>query len=400
VRNAAASANTSHDTTALASDGQPPGSDLPDLPGVTDIQPLGRSGAALRYRASQPVTGRPVEVLVLDGQPEPRTVQGFVRDGTIGARLSGQSGVVPVFDAGVTASGLHYLVRPYYSRGSLGRHLTDSGPLPWREAVALIEQITATTAEIHGWGIVHQGLEPGNIMLTEFLGPMIRAFGASLPVGADLVVGVNPSALGPYAAPELGRSGPAEPTIDVYSLGAILWALLAGRDPDPSTSQAPLPVPVPAPDAPAPLVDLIHRAMSRQVHERPATAAAFATELARCIRLIDAPASGPGSRQPGNQQEPASTSGNGGSTVAATRASRPPPTAPAGGATTDRRPRATTPPPVTAPFPAIGARAKGDGSEQQPDIMSKADTRYILALVAVIAVVIVVMVLVALLGVE
>lgn len=380
----------------------PDGDRTPDISGLLDVDLIDDSGPTLRYRALHHPTGRPVEV-VMANPASPDGAAALDREAAVGGQLSGQSGIVPVFDLGTTTTGQRYLLRPYYENGSLGRLISDRGPMGWPDAVVLLEQLAATVAEIHAYGIVHHGLEPGNIMLTDFLLPRVGALGSSSPVGSDLVVGLNPVPLGPYAAPELERGGEIQASADVYSLGAIGWSLLHGRDPSPGQGWTD---PPPETPVPARLARILQAAMSPRPDDRPTDAAAFVALLRGPTRLEPAPAEPAAGNGAG--AAPGSSGPAGGPGVEATLVTAPMPAVtgtsatdldPATGDTGADRGRAGAAPPVEAGT----STTSGTGTTEPapgPRRHLAPDARYVLLLVAVIFGTIVLMLTVALLGIR
>ncbi len=279
---------------------QPDGDDG-DL-GIAGIGPaaiVSTGGTSTVFRARERALDRDVAVKVF----RPDADRGLTeRELRIMGRLSGHSATVPVFSSGRTEDGSSYLVMPFFGRGSLHQLVRERGPLAWREATFLLLPIADTAADLHAAGFVHRDVKPGNVLLSDHLRPHLGDFGISMPVRPEATdrgaVAFTPS----FGAPETFDRVVTDPTVDVYSLGATLWALLAGRTPfvDPEGSntmqdllgrarsgEAP---PLPA-TVPSHLADLIGRAMSPQPADRPADAGVFAAELRRAVRLSEQDAS-------------------------------------------------------------------------------------------------------------
>ncbi len=266
------------------------------------------------YRAVQLDPRRTVAVKVLHGDLTSDVGRRFDRARAVSAELSGHSAVVPLLEAGKTAAGHPYAVSPFYSRGTLARLVADHGRLGWREATFLLEPVAVALAELHGRGVVHRDLRPECILLTDFLLPRVSGFGMSLPEGErSTSATLIPSLF--FSAPELAVPIEADPGADVYSLGAILFAMVTGHvgfvgdaallTARTATAQARSGKGAAASALPDALRDLVTRAMAEDPRDRPANAAAFVSELRRAVaRPHDADA-GPAGLQIDVRREPA-----------------------------------------------------------------------------------------------
>lgn len=269
-----------------------------EIDGVHDLQPISVGSTASVYRGIQTTIGRDVAIKVLNDELTSESGQRFDRERTLTGQLSGHAGTVPLLDTGVAAGDTPYLVMPFYQKGSLTDLISEHGPIGWREATFLMEPIAVTLAEVHSRGIINRNLKPSTILLTDFLLPRVAGFERALPTGD------TPPTTEPEAAPFFGPTDcptPASPSEDVYALGALLWALLAGqaqypptRHPDLEGIDAPtatilarqcrLPAGIAPP--PQPILDLVAQAMSSDLARRPANAAAFVTELRRTVAEV------------------------------------------------------------------------------------------------------------------
>lgn len=257
--------------------------------GLSEVAMIGSGGSSTVYRARQDALDREVAVKVVHAAWTMETRERFEHERELMGRLSGQTAIVPIFETGITKRGEPYLLMPFYHRGSLFRLMQDRGPLPWPEAGFLLETVGLTLADCHREGIVHRDVKPGNVMLTRHLHPRLADFGIALPLNmttSPATVAYTPS----YSPPEAFGPGLAAPTIDVYGLGATLWALLAGHPPghEPGAPATP-----PRPDLPPALARLLERSMDPDPASRPPDAAAFVAELRRATRLAG-PTDGPG----------------------------------------------------------------------------------------------------------
>jgi len=206
------------------------------------LERLGTGGMATVYRGVQVSLDRPVAIKVIRGDllDDPAIVQRFVREARLLTSIN-HPNVVSVYDVGHTASGALCIVMELVRGATLEAELARGRLAPERTreiAVQLCDALAAT----HEHGIVHRDLKPANIMLLEAPGlhdiVKVLDFGlATSLVGpraaprltiAGMVMGTPR-----YMAPEtIGSAGAvADAKSDLYSLGCVLYELLAGRPP-------------------------------------------------------------------------------------------------------------------------------------------------------------------------
>jgi predicted Ser/Thr protein kinase len=205
----------------------------PGPAGYEILGELGRGGMGVVYKARQTSLGRTVALkMILAGQLAGDTeVRRFHAEAQAAAALE-HPGIVPVFEVG-QHDGNQFLTMAFVDGPSLQARL-QAGPLPEREAAALVRQVAEAIGAAHDRGIVHRDLKPQNILLDRDGRPMVTDFGLAkrLEGGAELtgtgqVLG-TPSYMPPEQASGAKEVGPAA---DVYALGAVLYALLTGRPP-------------------------------------------------------------------------------------------------------------------------------------------------------------------------
>ncbi|MEZ6121457.1 MAG: serine/threonine-protein kinase [Pirellulaceae bacterium] len=141
----------------------------------------------------------------------------------------------PIYDVG-QIDGQSFMSMAFVKGSSLDELLAESGPLPEREAADLVRQLTQAVAEIHKAGIEHRDIKPSNIMIDAQGKPFLMDFGlARLPRDLDEQLTREGDIVGSpaYLAPEQIESelGEAGTVSDVYSLGVVLFEVLAGRRP-------------------------------------------------------------------------------------------------------------------------------------------------------------------------
>ncbi|PDP85794.1 serine/threonine protein kinase [Glycomyces fuscus] len=212
--------------------------------------------------------------------------------------LSGVPGVVPLLDAGTTADGDLFVVLPFYADGSFGDMLARRGPAPIQEAAAVARSVAAALGSMHGRGLLHGDVCPGNILRAGRT-PVLTGFGLVHRSGEALPPPDPATESFLHAAPEALRGEPRTPASDVYQLASTVWTMLVGHTPFSSTDGTPFdprgyaervltqePRPVPRSDISRKLRGVLTRALAKLPEERFATPAAFASafEQARTSR--------------------------------------------------------------------------------------------------------------------
>jgi serine/threonine-protein kinase len=198
------------------------------------LEELGRGGMGAVYRARQVSLGREVALkMILRGQlASPADRERFEAEARAAARLD-HPGIVPVYEVGQT-DGRPYFTMKFIRGTTLSQRLTE-GPMPPREAAALLAAVARAVDFAHQRGVLHRDLKPSNILLDEEGRPHVTDFGLAKQVTDAASLTRTGTVLGTpaYMAPEqaAGARGQVGPHSDVYSLGVILYAMLTGRPP-------------------------------------------------------------------------------------------------------------------------------------------------------------------------
>jgi serine/threonine-protein kinase len=140
--------------------------------------------------------------------------------------------VVAFYQDGVCADGTLYYAMEYIDGPTLTAEIQARRRLPWREVLSLALQAAAALKAAHDAGVVHRDLKPSNLMLTRDRVLKLADFGvASLFAASRLTQAGSVVGTAEYMSPEQARGQRATPRSDLYSLGAVLYAMLTGRPP-------------------------------------------------------------------------------------------------------------------------------------------------------------------------
>ncbi|HET9931727.1 MAG TPA: protein kinase [Polyangiaceae bacterium] len=264
-------------------------------------RPLGHGGMASVYEAHDTRLRQRVAIKVLSSAfaSDPGAVERFFREARAVVLLRNQH-VVRVFDVGTLPDGAPYLAMEFLDGQSLAALLSSSGPLPVSQVVDFTLQTLEALAEAHRAGIVHRDLKPDNLMLVrgEDALPQIKVidFGISKLVGPEFTLKnltLDSSFLGSplYASPEqLNDAAHVDARTDLWSLGVVMYELLAGEPPFNARSASALMVAICSDeprrledlraDVPRELADVVARCLSKHVAFRFASARELAQALA------------------------------------------------------------------------------------------------------------------------
>src|SRR5919108_1811467 len=197
---------------------------------VEDV--LGRGGMASVYRARDEELGRPVAVKVLAEHlaDTPGFRDRFLREARLAAKLS-HPNIVQVFDVGED-EGRPFIVMECVEGSTLADELKQRGPLDPAEVVDLALQVCGGLEHAHAAGLVHRDIKPQNLLLRPDGTVKIADFGIARAAQATRLTQIG-SILGTaaYLAPEQALGEEVTASADIYSLGCVLYELLAGRTP-------------------------------------------------------------------------------------------------------------------------------------------------------------------------
>jgi eukaryotic-like serine/threonine-protein kinase len=195
---------------------------------------IGRGGMAIAFLAHDRKYHRDVAIKVL--KPEFRgavPADRFLREIDIEAQLK-HPYILPLFESGEVGELLYY-VMPYIAGQSLQARLKRDTQLRIDEALRITAEVAEALAHAHAHGLVHRDVKPGNILLDEnhalladfgFARAIVESSGEALSE-SGIVVGTPE-----YMSPEQGSpGGKIDQRSDIYSLGCVLYEMLAGEPP-------------------------------------------------------------------------------------------------------------------------------------------------------------------------
>ncbi len=198
-------------------------------------RPLGQGGMAIVYLARDLKHGRQVAIKILRPELTATTlgVARFFREVTIVANLT-HPHIVPVFDSG-EADGFFYYVMPYVEGESLRARLIRETQLPIEDAIQIAREVADALGSAHGHDVLHRDIKPENILLHEGhalvadfgIARAITAAGGEKLTATGIALG-TPAYMSPeQASAEQQLDGRS----DIYSLGCVLYEMLAGQPP-------------------------------------------------------------------------------------------------------------------------------------------------------------------------
>jgi predicted Ser/Thr protein kinase len=259
---------------------------------------VGSGGMSSVYRAHDRLLERRVALKILHEQftRDDDYVERFRREARAVAQLT-HPNIVTVIDRG-EQDGRQFIVFEYVDGMNLKELVEQEGRLSPREAIELALQVARGLSFAHDQGLVHRDVKPQNVLLDGDGRAKVTDFGIAHAVDVDGMT-VTGTIMGTsnYIAPEQARGQPVDEQTDVYSLGCVLYELLAGEVPFDGDNFVAVAMrhvndPVPSvrevrPDVPPRLDWAIQRAMAKDHDDRFESMADFAAELEDCHAELD-----------------------------------------------------------------------------------------------------------------
>lgn len=257
------------------------------------VKLIGRGGMGAVYEAVDPDSGQSVALKTLASHladdagfrrrffAEIETLKGLVHPGIVRLLAFGEQ------------EGMPYFAMELVRGRSVEDVLRRVGPVDWKLTLSIATSISRSLKVAHDHGVVHRDLKPANILLGDDGSTKLADFGiAKLFGNASLTAHGSIVGTAEYMAPEQAAGRPTDHRVDFYSLGASMFAMLAGHPPFRGTSmmdvleqhqRAPAPRVAAVADVPPALDELIDRLLAKEPADRPATALV----LTRLLEAID-----------------------------------------------------------------------------------------------------------------
>ncbi len=255
---------------------------------------LGVGGMATVYLAEDSSLGRKVALKVMSERyaEDGEFVERFRREAQAAARLN-HPNIIAVYDRG-EADGRPYIAMEYLQGRTLKQVIQKEGALDPERAIAFAMQILAGLRYAHEHGVVHRDVKPHNVLVGDDGRVKVTDFGIAHAGDPQMTEVGSIVGTAQYLSPEQARGRSVGPQTDIYSLGVVLYELLAGRVPfqgDSSVaiamqhvSDEPPPLRSLAPLVPESLAMVVAHAMLKQASQRYGSADEFAADLDRVRR--------------------------------------------------------------------------------------------------------------------
>ena len=270
---------------------------------------LARGGMAEVYLGTHLNLERPVAVKLLHSfiEEEPLLLERFQREAKVVAGLR-HSNIVQIFDF-ATIDGHPYIVMEYLKGPTLATYLRNLHQRKKRiapdQVARLLNELSVALDYAHGQGVVHRDIKPGNILLhnnnndipldkplTNDVEAVITDFGlVRIMNTASQTASGTVSGTPAYMSPEQARGDPTDHRTDIYSLGVVLYEMLAGRVPFEADSTLTVlhmqihTTPPPIPGIPARVQAVMDRALLKSPDDRYQTTRELASDYSRAIGM-------------------------------------------------------------------------------------------------------------------
>ena len=262
------------------------------------VEKLGGGGMGVVYRAEDTRLKRPVALKVLppDLTRDEGAKQRFIIEAQAASALD-HPNICTIFEIDETPDGQLFLVMAYYPGETLKKRI-DRGPLPVEDALDFAIQIAQGLVKAHAAGIVHRDIKPANVLVNADGLLKVVDFGVAKLLGNTGMTRTG-TTLGTvaYMAPEQTMGKDVDARADVWSLGVVLYEMLAGQLPFKGehdlaiagavVNRPPTPLASVRSGIPPAIERVVNRALEKAPEDRYQTAADFLSELRLIKRHSD-----------------------------------------------------------------------------------------------------------------
>ena len=243
------------------------------------IEEVGRGGMGVVYKALDTTLDRTVALKFLPAEFSGSTdeKQRFLQEAKAASALD-HANICTVYEVGETDDGQMFIAMGYYEGETL-KETIRKGQLPLQDAIRLGVQIARALAKAHEQEIIHRDIKPANILVTREGDAKILDFGlAKLRGQAMLTKAGTTLGTAAYMSPEQARGEEVDARTDIWSLGIVLYEMLAGRSPFASDyeqamvyqilNDEPAPLRESRPEVSAELESVVRRCLAKEPSER------------------------------------------------------------------------------------------------------------------------------------
>jgi len=261
---------------------------------------IGRGTMGIVYRGYDPVLAREIALKTVDLSPALGVPQReaflarFFQEARIAAKLLHPNIVVTHDAATDDKTSVPFIAMEFVTGGSLSDRLDKDRRLSWNEASRLVVLLARALDYAHREGVVHRDIKPANVLLTPEGAPKIADFGIAKVVDAHLTQTGAVIGTPYYMSPEQLEADEVDGRSDLFSLGSLFYAVLAGRPPFLGPDLAavtrqvlfknPEPLSEVVSGIPPALDGVLARTLAKEPEERYASGAELADEVERVIR--------------------------------------------------------------------------------------------------------------------
>ncbi len=256
---------------------------------------IGKGAMGVVYLAHDPLLERDVALKVMVSQiaDDPALHERFQREAKAVAKMT-HPNVVMVFDLGYHTDGSPYIAMELLKGQDLAKAMRAIPPLSLDKKVAVLVQVLAGLAHAHQAGIVHRDIKPANVFLNHDGHVKIMDFGVARLISASMTGTGNIIGTADYMSPEQVKGARVDGRSDLFSVGCMLYELVAGRRPFHAENLMAIFYKItheeadfshlPAGPAVEALKPILRRSLSKDLEARYQTAYEFAVDLKDYLR--------------------------------------------------------------------------------------------------------------------